>query len=176
MITSEPYPTHPRNDPGLHSLALNQVPSGHSQWVSLSLMYVSLYVWFSCVNHWIENIIYPGPANPVQPQDIMNISTHHDRATVQWSVSYIAYTPENYTVNYGRAMNSLNMSVTATQRGDNFTIPTQPLLFSTELTGLDPGVTYYYQVEARNSEGPTLSSVQQFTSAEQRRYTLCVCV
>ena len=111
-----------------------------------------------------------GPSNPLQPQNLVNISTRHDRATVQWSVSYIAYTPETYTVNYGGAINSLDMSATATQRGDNFTIPSQPFMFSAELTGLDPGVTYYYQVEARNSVGPTLSAVQQFTSAEQRRY------
>ena len=76
----------------------------------------------------------------------MNISTHHDRATVQWSVSYIAYTPETSTVNYGHAMNPLNISVTATQRGDNFIIPIQPFMFSAELTGLSPAVTYYYQV------------------------------
>ena len=116
--------------------------------------------------HPLGCISTPGPANPVQPQNLMNISTRHDRATVQWSVSYIAYTPETYTVNYGRAMNSLDMSVTATQRGDNFTIPSQPFMFSAELTGLDPGMTYYYQMEARNSVGPTLSTVQQFTSAE----------
>ena len=121
----------------------------------------------------------PGPANPVQPQNLMNITTRHDRATVQWSVSYIAYTPETYTVNYGRAMNSLEMSVTATQRGNNFTIPSQPFMFSAELTGIYPGVTYYYQVEARNSVGPTLSAVQQFTSTELRMcmtYSrMCLC-
>ena len=111
-----------------------------------------------------------GPANPVQPQNLMNITTRHDRATVQWSVSYIAYTPETYTVNYGRAMNSLEMSVTATQRGDNFTVPSQPFTFSAELTVLDAGVTYCYQVEGRNSVGPTLSAVQQFTSNELRTY------
>jgi len=113
-------------------------------------------------------IFTSGPANPVQPQNLMNISTRPDRATVQWSVSYIAYTPEAYIVNYGRAMNSLDMSVTATQRGDNFTTLSQPFIFSAELTGLNPGVTYYYQVEARNSVGPTLSALQQFTSTEQR--------
>ena len=118
----------------------------------------------------------PGPANPVQPQNLMNISTRHDRATVQWSVSYIAYTPETYTVRYGRAMNSLNISVTATPRGDTFAIPSQPFIFSAELTGLSPGVTYYYQVEARNSVGPTLSAVQQFTSAERRMYMTCLCI
>ena len=106
----------------------------------------------------------------MQLQHLMNISTHNDRATVQWSVSYIAYTPETYTVNYGRAVNSLDMSFTATQRGDNFTIPSQPFMFSAELTGLDPGVTYYYQVEARNSRGTTQSAVQQFTSNELRKY------
>lgn len=108
-------------------------------------MYISLFVWFNCVIHSIENIriFTSGPANPVQPQNLMNISTRHDRATVQWSVSYIAYTPETYTVNYGRAMNSLDMSVTATQRGDNFIIPIQPFMFSAELTGLDPGAAVH---------------------------------
>ena len=83
-------------------------------------------------------------------------------------------------MNYGRAVNSLNVSVTATLRGDNFAIPSQPFMFSAVLTGLGPGVTYYYQVEARNSEGPTLSAVQQFTSAELRMYnnraSLCMSV
>ena len=108
----------------------------------------------------------------------MNIDTRHDRATVQWSVSYIAYTPETYTVNYGLANDSLGMSATATQRGDNFNIPSQPFMFSAVLTGLSPGMTYYYRVEARNSVGPTLSVVQQFTSAELRMYItyLCVCL
>ena len=118
----------------------------------------------------------PGPANPLQPQHLMNISTRHDRATVQWSVSYIAYTPEAYIVNYSHAMNSLELSVAAMQRGENFTIPSQPFLFSAELTGLDPGVTYYYQVEARNSVGPTLSAVQQFTSNERRMYLTYSCI
>ena len=106
----------------------------------------------------------------------MNINTRHDRATVQWSVPYIVYTPETYTINYGRTMNSLGMSATATQRGDNFIIPSQPFMFSAELTGLDPGVTYYYQVEARNLEGPTLSTVQQFTSTELRMCMACSCL
>ena len=79
-------------------------------------------------------------------------------------------------MNYGRANYSLDLSVTATQRGDNFTVPSQPFTFSAELTVLDAGVTYCYQVEGRNSVGPTLSAVQQFTSNEQRRYTSCVCV
>jgi len=98
---------------------------------------------------WLCCISTSGPANPVQPQHLMNISTHHDRATVQWSISYIAYTPETYTVNYGSAMNWLGISAIATQRGDNFTIHNQLFMFSAELTGLSPGVTYYYQVEAQ---------------------------
>ena len=73
-------------------------------------------------------------------------------------------------MNYGLATDSLDMSATAAQRGDNFTIPIQPFMFSAVLTGLSPGVTYYYRVEARNSVGPTLSAVQQFTSNQQRTY------
>ena len=135
--------------------------------------------------HPLGCISTSGPANPVQPQNLMNISTRHDRATVQWSVPYVAYTPETYTVNYGHAVNSLDMSVTATQRADNFTILSQPFMFSAELTGLDAGVTYYYQVEARNSVGPTQSAVQHFMSNELRKYMsyylsnvcyLCICL
>ena len=106
----------------------------------------------------------------------MNSSTSHDRATVQWSVSYIAYTPETYTVNYGLATDSLSMSANAAQRGNNFNIPSQPFMFTTVLTGLSSGVTYYYQVEARNSVGPTLSAVEHFTSAELRMCITLVCM
>jgi len=44
-------------------------------------------------------------------------------------------------------------------------------MFSAELIGIDSGcLNYYYQVEARNTVGPTLSAVQQFTSAELHMY------
>ena len=45
----------------------------------------------------------------------------------------------------GLTMNSLSMSAT-TQRNDNFTIPSQSFVFSAELTGLSPGVIYYFQL------------------------------
>ena len=115
-------------------------------------------------------IFQSGPANPVQPANLMNIDTRHDRATVQWSVSYIAYTPETYTVNYSLATGSPGMLATAAQRGDNFALPSQPFMFSAVLTGLSPGQTYNYHLEARNSVGTTLSVVQQFTSNQQRTY------
>ena len=100
----------------------------------------------------------------------MNITTRHEGARVQWSVSYIAYTPETYTVNYGLATDSLDKSSTTAQRGDNFNIPSQPFMFTAVLTGLSPGRTYYYRVEAENTEGTTPSVVQQFTSNQRCTY------
>ena len=79
----------------------------------------------------------------------------------------IAYTPENYTVHFGTSSGSLTLFSQQRQSGDNFTATN--LQFSFQLTGLSAGTRYYYQVEARNSVGPTASVEQGFTTAELRK-------
>ena len=97
----------------------------------------------------------------------MYTSVKHNRATIQWTVPMIAYTPENYTVYFGTSSGSLSNSSHQRQSGDNF-IATN-LQFSLELTGLSAGTTYYYQVVAVNSVGSTQSTRPQFRTNELRK-------
>ena len=94
----------------------------------------------------------------------MSTSVRHNRATIQWTVSRIAYTPETYTVHFGTSPGSLTNVSQQQQSGDNVTATNLP--FSVQLTGLSAGTTYYYQVVAMNSVGSTASDEQSFTTTE----------
>ena len=107
-----------------------------------------------------------GPSSPLQPSNVVSTGVRHNTATIQWTVSMIAYTPENYTVHFGTSSGSLTPFNQQRQSGDGFT--TTNLLFSVQLTGLASGTTYYYQVVAVNSEGSTASVEQSFTTTELR--------
>ena len=98
----------------------------------------------------------------------MSTGVTHNRATIHWTVSRIAYTPETYTVYFGNSSGSLTSVSQQRQSGDNFTAT--DLQFSTQLTGLSAGTTYYYQVVAVNSvPGSTQSTVLQFPTNELRK-------
>jgi len=94
----------------------------------------------------------------------MSTSVRHNRATIHWTVSRIAYTPETYTVHFGTSSGSLTPFNQQQQSGDNVTATNLP--FSVQLTGLSAGATYYYQVVAMNSVGSTASVEQSFTTTE----------
>ena len=108
-----------------------------------------------------------GPSSPLQPSNLMSTSVRHNRATIKWTVSRIAYTPETYTVHFGTSSGSLTSFNQQRQSGDDFTATN--LSFSTQLTGLSPGTTYYYQVVAMNSVGSTSSVEESFTTTELRK-------
>ena len=97
----------------------------------------------------------------------MSTDVRHNRATIQWTVSRIAYTPETYTVHFGTSSGSLTNVSQQQESGDNVTATN--LSFSIELTGLSAGTTYYYQVVAMNSVGSTSSVEQSFTTTELRK-------
>ena len=108
-----------------------------------------------------------GPSSPLQPSNLMSTDVRHNRATIQWTVSMIAYTPENYTVHFGTSPGSLSPFNQQRQSGDNFTATNLP--FSVQLTGLSAGATYYYQVVAMNSVGSAASDEHSFTTTELRK-------
>ena len=97
----------------------------------------------------------------------MSTGIAYNRATINWTVSRIAYTPETYTVHFGISSGSLTNITQQQQSGDNFTATN--LQFSVELTGLSAGTRYYYQVVAVNSVGTTASVEQQFRTNELRK-------
>ena len=65
-------------------------------------------------------------------------------------------------VHYGSNMDSLDSMSSLVESGDDFV--TQNQMFRVEITGLIPGRVYYYQVNATNTEGSTISSIQSFTT------------
>ena len=106
-------------------------------------------------------INFTGPSAPLQPSNVIYISVN---STIQWTVQWIAYTPETYTVHFGTSPGSLTPFNQQRQSGDNFTATN--LSFSVQLTGLSAGTTYYYQVVTVNSVGSNQSDLQQFTTSE----------
>ena len=122
----------------------------------------------------INESLLPSPVgpSPLQPSNLMSTDVRHNRATIQWTVSMIAYTPENYTVHFGTSPGSLSPFNQQRQSGDNFTATNFP--FSLQLTGLSPGTRYYYQVVAMNSVGSTTSDEQSFTTTELRKYSMTI--
>ena len=100
----------------------------------------------------------------MQPSSVMSTGVKQDTAIIQWTVSMVPYIPETYTVYFGTSPDSLNPFKQQRHSGDNFTATN--LSFSVQLTGLAPGTTYYYQVVAVNSVGPTASSKLNFITEE----------
>jgi len=99
----------------------------------------------------------------------MHTGIVHNKATIQWTIPMIAYTPETYTVHFGNTSGSLTPFNSHKYSGDNFTATN--LTFSIELTGLAAGMRYYYQVVAMNSlPSSNHSSEQNFTTAEMREH------
>ena len=90
----------------------------------------------------------------------------HNEVTIQWTVTSIAYTPEQYIILYGLNESSL------TQESDivNGTMDFNSIndTYSVTITELDFNTVYYYQVRSTNTEGSTNSDVVMFQTPEKR--------
>ena len=101
-----------------------------------------------------------GPSNPIQPTNLTVVDITPYRATIQWTVTSIAYTPEQYVVLYGLNESSLIWEsdiVTGTMELNNIDES-----YSVVLTGLTHNAVYYYQVSSTNTEGSTNSDTEMF--------------
>ena len=129
-----------------------------------------MVVIYNVVSMYLDQLFPTGPSTPLQPSNLMSTSITHRRATIHWTVSRIAYTPETYIVHFGTSSGSLTPFNQQEQSGDDFTATS--LQFSIPLTGLAPGTRYYYQVVAVNSVGSAQSTINNFTTREQRKLIL----
>ena len=130
-----------------------------------------MVVIYNVVSMYLDQLFPTGPSSPLQPANVMSTGITHNRATIQWTVPRIAYTPETYTVHFGTSSGSLTPFNQQRENSDNFTATN--LEFSVQLTGLSPGTTYYYQVVAVNSvPSSNQSTVQQFITRERRKLIL----
>ena len=110
------------------------------------LLYVSLYI---------------EPVNPTSPNHLMIKDITTDSAIIQWTVSYISYSPETYVVKYGTSQDTLIHNSDSTYSGDDITIT--DMTYSVKLSNLKGNTTYYVQVVATNTAlRSNMSSVEQF--------------
>ena len=107
---------------------------------------------------------FVGPGSPLQPTEVQVINVSATTATVLWVVNQFAYTPEQYTVNYGTTMESLAITSTTVNSITDFSATN--ITSNVTLFGLTPNTLYYYQVRSTNSYGDSMTNIFTFTTLE----------
>jgi len=94
-------------------------------------------------------------------------NTTYTTATLEWTVPYIAYTPETYYLKYGSTLTSISQfSHIVTGSTD---LKSTNRVYSLQLAGLLHNITYYYQLVAQNTYASTQSSVLSFVTIPLRK-------
>ncbi len=109
-----------------------------------------------------------GPLAPAVPAGVTYTSTAYTTATLQWTVPYITYTPETYTIQFGIDASLLDQ--TSASIAGNTDITAENELFSIQLTELVHDTTYYYRVVASNINSSSASDVDTFVTVPLRKY------
>ena len=111
----------------------------------------------------IYNFLYIEPVHPIIPDRVMITDITADSALIQWTVPYIAYSPEVYVVKYGTSQHSLTENSDSTYSGEDTTITNKT--YSIKLSNLKEYTTYYVQVVATNTAKRTnKSNMERFTT------------
>ena len=109
--------------------------------------------------------LFPGPTNPVTPDNNRAANILDNRATIQWTVPSIAYTPETYVVEFGTSQDSLSLTSGSLHSGPDITAT--DVTYSVQLSNLEPATTYHYRVVATNTaDRSTASGVQSFRTGD----------
>ena len=111
---------------------------------------------------------YIGPSVPLQPIDLVHSTLSSEFVEIQWQVTAIAYTPENYSVIYGRSQDLMNNTTGIISSTDDITKINQ--IYSFTLNGLDSNATYYYQVVSENTIGKNVSSIGELVTLLPSKY------
>ena len=108
-----------------------------------------------------------GPSRPHSPVNTTATSIRYNGAVINWIVTSIAYTPEQYTVLYGTSSNNLSQSSLVLNGSANFSITDAVL--SLDLIDLMHDTVYYYRVRSTNTEGSTESDINNFRTKENSK-------
>ena len=94
-----------------------------------------------------------------------------ERAVIQFTVSSVAYNPENYTVMLARDVNNLtavNGILSVTDPTDLTFLTAANINYTIDVDGLLIFQRYYCVIVATNSAGSTNSTLGNFTTSEAR--------
>ena len=114
----------------------------------------------------MSSIFHLGPPTPAIDSVVMTITSRS--AVIIWTIPSVAYTFEQYRVNYGQSQDSLTMT---SEILDSTDLNAVNVTYNVTLNGLYPYSTYYIQVESTNSESSSFTSVQNFTTSEEGIYS-----
>ena len=95
--------------------------------------------------------------------NVMVVNVSSSSAVITWIIPSVAYTFEQYRVNYGPSAGSLTMSSEVLDGDD---LDAVNVTYEVTLTGLEPYSTYYIQVVSTNSESSSSTSLLSFTTSE----------
>ena len=107
---------------------------------------------------------------PVVPTNIIVTNITGTSAVITWTIPYVAFTFEQYRVQYGLDFDSLLMSSEVLYSGPGFNAVNET--YSITLTNLNPLSQYYFKVEASNSEESSNTSIMMFTTVEDGKYNI----
>ena len=85
-------------------------------------------------------------------------------AVISWTVPSVAYTPEHYTVLYGKNPVSLDERSKHINGGYNLNLANE--VFNVSVSNLEVGSRYYYEIMSSNSEGTISSRQYSFTAGK----------
>ena len=105
-----------------------------------------------------------GPTAPSPPPNVSVLGITHNRATIQWTVPSIAYTPETYVVEYGTRRYRPHLTSDSQHSGPDITVT--DVTYSVQLSGLRVGTEYHFTVVANNSAGSTSTQPRVFHTNE----------
>ena len=142
--------------PSLSTSVFHHVSVGKSYFYSRAVKH--------CMHVLIFIIPYLEPVNPINPEYVMLKNVTTESAIIQWTVSYISYSPETYVVKYGTSQDTLIQNSSTIYSGDDITIT--DMTYSVKLSNLKENTTYYVQVVATNTAlRSSMSIVVQFRTS-----------
>ena len=113
-------------------------------------------------------LLVSGPASPL-PALLLDSSESPTSVIVQWNVSRVSYTPENFTVFYGLEPGSLNYSMSAGRSNnimeEGFLTDTDQK-YSVTIENLASATQYFYQILSNNTFNVSRSDIGNFTTGD----------
>lgn len=97
------------------------------------------------------------------PTNVMVVNITGTSAVVMWTISNIAFTFEQYRVDYGISPDTLTMMSSVVYGTD---VDAVNETYTVTLDGLDPLTTYHIQVVSTNSEFSSSTAITNFTTDE----------
>ena len=114
----------------------------------------------------VHNFFITDELAPRLPSSVAGTFITSSSATIQWMLTdpYNFSRPETFIVSYGVSSGQLNMSTPGVTAN-----PTSQT-YSTQLTSLQPGTEYFYQVKSFN-EFDTVIIHERFITADDSEFT-----